>query len=110
MIMRESVGPFLDYVKEGTVLALAALARAVAARTGRGLLGGGGRRALAGSAAGTGAGLGIGSLFGGDEDKPKRRRRKRVLTQSDRADIAFVVATLGAPAGKSFAMIVAARA
>lgn len=38
-----------------------------------------------------------------------RRRRKRALTNSDKADIAFIAATLGKPAGKDFAMIVAAR-
>jgi len=38
-----------------------------------------------------------------------RRRRRRALTQGDKADIAFIVATLGAPAGKSFAMIIAAK-
>jgi len=32
-----------------------------------------------------------------------------VLTSNDRADISFITATLGAPAGKAFAMIVAAR-
>ena len=51
-----------------------------------------------------------GALFGGDGDgRPRRRRRKRVLTSNDRADISFITATLGAPAGKAFAMIVAAR-
>lgn len=38
-----------------------------------------------------------------------RRRRKRALTNSDKADIAFISATLGKPAGRDFAMIVAAR-
>lgn len=38
-----------------------------------------------------------------------RRRRKRALTLSDRADIAFISGTLGKPAGRDFAMIVAAR-
>lgn len=58
-------------------------------------------------------GVGLGSaLFNGDEigeEKKKRRRRRRVLTSNDRADISFITATLGAPAGKAFAMIVAAR-
>ncbi len=63
-------------------------------------------------------GLGAGSLlpeiglpgfgFGGD-DRPKRRRRKRALTASDRADIAFITATLGKPAGANFAAIIAAN-
>lgn len=46
----------------------------------------------------------IGQAFG----KPRRRRR-RALTASDKADIAFISGTLGKPAGKDFAMIVAAR-
>lgn len=46
--------------------------------------------------------------FGGDE-RPKRRRRKRALTASDRADIAFITATLGKPAGANFAAIIAAN-
>lgn len=63
----------------------------------------------------TGAGgtLAIQDIFAGDgggDGRPRRRRRKRVLTSNDRADISFITATLGAPAGKSFAMIVAARA
>lgn len=49
-------------------------------------------------------------FFGGGGDGPvRRRRRKRVLTANDRADIAFIKATLGSPAGRDFAMIVAAR-
>jgi len=59
------------------------------------------------------AGAGIGeALFGGGDGGgagPRRRRRRRVLTSNDRADISFITATLGAPAGKAFAMIVAAR-
>jgi len=57
------------------------------------------------------AGAGIGELVfgGGDGAGPRRRRRRRVLTANDRADISFITATLGAPAGKAFAMIVAAR-
>lgn len=45
----------------------------------------------------------------GDGDRTKRRRRRRALTASDKADIAFISGTLGKPAGKDFAMIVAAR-
>lgn len=45
----------------------------------------------------------------GDDDRPKRRRRRRALTASDKADIAFISGTLGKPAGRDFAMIVAAR-
>jgi len=91
--------------------ALAGLAaRAVAAFAGRGLPLA--RRAALPAAVGLGAGL-IPGLFDGDGgglgDRPRRRRRRRVLTANDRADIAFIVATLGPGAGKSFAMIVAAR-
>jgi len=68
------------------------------------------RRAAVPVAAGI-AGVGLGELaFGGDGDgRPRRRRRRRVLTSNDRADISFITATLGSPAGKAFAMIVAAR-
>ena len=85
---------------------LLALARSVAVRGGPGL---GRRLALTGGA--TAAGTGIASaLFGGDDaDRPRRRRRRPVLTASDRADIAFISGALGKPAGKDFAMIVAAR-
>ncbi len=38
-----------------------------------------------------------------------RRRRKRALTNGDRADIAFVAGVLGKPAGRDFANIIAAR-
>jgi len=57
------------------------------------------------------AGAGVGELlFGGEGGGgTRRRRRRRVLTSNDRADISFITATLGAPAGKAFAMIVAAR-
>lgn len=85
--------------------ALLALARSVGGR----IAGGTGRRA---ALAGAGGGVG-GSLFGGlfgDDDRPRRRRRKRVLTQSDRSDIAFIKATVGGPAARDFAAIVAARA
>ncbi len=56
------------------------------------------------------AGLAIADIgIFGDDDKPKRRRRRRALTASDKADIAFISGTLGKPAGRDFAMIVAAR-
>jgi len=90
--------------------ALFALARSAVQTT----LGGGGkaiaRRLGPGALAGV-AGAGLGEFaFGGDGDGlPRRRRRRRVLTANDRADISFITATLGAPAGKAFAMIVAAR-
>jgi len=48
-------------------------------------------------------------IFGGERDLKKRRRRRRALTASDKADIAFISGTLGKPAGRDFAMIVAAR-
>lgn len=62
-------------------------------------------------------GLGAGSLLpdfnipfiGGNGDKPKRRRRRRALTASDRADIAFITGLLGATAGKNFALTIATR-
>ncbi len=65
------------------------------------------------SAVATALGFGGAAVFEGVGDEPgapRRRRRRRVLTANDRADISFITATLGAPAGKSFAMIVAARA
>jgi len=77
--------------------------------------------AAARGAAGGGAFLAaqefIPGLFGGDGvdpvtgigQKPRRRRRRRALTASDRADIAFITATLGVPAGKAFAIQLAAR-
>jgi len=81
------------------------------ARNWRLLLTGGGRGGSIARTGAVGGGTGfLGSLFGGGDDRPRRRRRKRVLTQNDREDISFITATLGAPAGKSFAMIVAARA
>lgn len=76
-------------------------------------------RALAGTpvrALATGAG--VGALAAGgipgvdifpDGEKRRRRRRRRALTASDRADIAFITATLGVPAGKAFAIQLAAR-
>lgn len=44
-----------------------------------------------------------------DGEAPRRRRRRRALTASDRADIAFIESILGKAAGKSFAMIIATR-
>jgi len=90
------------------MLALAALARTVALRIGgRGVVR---RGALAVGLGGAGSALaGRLGLGGGDDDAPRRRRRKNVLTASDRADIAFIAGSLGKPAGRDFAMIVAAR-
>ncbi len=49
-------------------------------------------------------------IFGGfDDEKKRRRRRRKALTASDRADIAFIEATLGKAAGRSFAMLVVSR-
>jgi len=45
----------------------------------------------------------------GVELKPKRRRRRRALTASDRGDIAFIAGLLGKPAGKDFAVIIGAK-
>jgi len=63
-----------------------------------------------------GTGLGVGAfgipgvdLFPDDEAKKPRRRRRRALTASDRADIAFISGTLGQAAGKAFAVQLAAR-
>ena len=68
------------------------------------------RRALLPALAGVGGAAVGGGLFDGDGDgAPRRRRRRRALTQSDRNDIAFITATLGATAGKQFAMIIASR-
>jgi len=39
----------------------------------------------------------------------RRSRRRRALTASDRADIAFIASMLGKPAGKDFAVTLAAR-
>lgn len=61
----------------------------------------------AGALAGTVGIPGV-DLFGG-EDKPKRRRRRRALTASDRADIAFIAGLLGTTAGKNFALTIATR-
>lgn len=94
------------------ILAALALIRGSAGRA----LGGPGRRALAGGAAGgLLATVGIpgvdlfpdGGVLG--EEVKRRRRRRRALTASDRADIAFIQATLGQAAGRAFAMLVVSR-
>lgn len=69
-------------------------------------------RRVAPTAIGVGGGIAAGELIGGlfdGDGRPQRRRRRRALTQSDRNDIAFITATLGAPAGKQFAMIIASQ-
>jgi len=74
-----------------------------------------GRPVARGALAGFGAGQFLPDIgfpgFGGDdgEGKPRRRRRRKALTASDRADIAFIEATLGKAAGRSFAMLVVSR-
>ena len=84
--------------------ALLSLARSVfAALTSRGAL------AVTGGAAALDIGLFGGDSGGGGGGFRARRRRRRALTASDKADIAFISGTLGKPAGRDFAMIVAAR-
>lgn len=90
------------------ISALALLGRAGLA--GRSALVGTRTRALA-------TGVGAGSLVGGGipgidlfpDDKPRRRRRRRALTASDRADIGFITGLLGTTAGKNFAVVIATR-
>jgi len=106
------------------VAARALAQRLIRTAGGRALVGGSGRRAITGGVLGTtAAGVGGGLLGGGDDGGGEgamtpyswhyglhpRKRRRRALTQSDRNDIAFISATLGAPAGKQFAMIIASR-
>jgi len=84
----------------------------VARMLGGRVLGGAGRRAIAGGALGslaTSIGIPGIDLFPDGDDRPRRRRRRRALTASDRADIAFVEAVLGKPAGKSIAMLIVSR-
>jgi len=86
---------------------LAPFARSLVRQT-PGILGGG----VAGTALG-GVGLpfglgGAGAPFPLDE-RPRRRRRRRALTASDRADIGFITGLLGPTAGKNFAITIATR-
>jgi len=85
--------------------ALLLLARSVL--IGLGVVGGGVAAEQALPALGIGGGAPFGLDFGGG--RPRRRRRRRALTASDKADIAFISGTLGKPAGRDFAMVVAAR-
>lgn len=56
------------------------------------------------------AGAAAGGLVDGvDDGVPRRRRRRRALTASDKNDIAFMAATLGDTAARKFALIIAAR-
>ena len=76
------------------------------------------RRAAAAGAVGTatglvldgGDGIGFDVPFLGNGDKPRRRRRRRALTASDKADIGFITGLLGPAAGKQFAVTIATRA
>lgn len=68
-------------------------------------LGAGG--AAAGTALADPAGGLFPDIFGGG-GRSRRRRRRRALTASDRADIAFISGTLGAKAGKDFAVTLVA--
>jgi len=58
---------------------------------------------------GAAAAADLGPFSDGGIGIPRRRRRRRALTASDKLDIAFIAGTLGKPAGKDFAMIVASR-
>ncbi len=87
--------------------ALWLLARSVLAAAAGGAAFAGAQQALTGDV-GPLIGGGAGLRFFGD-GKHRRRRRRRALTASDKADIAFISGTLGKPAGRDFAMVVAAR-
>jgi len=86
--------------------ALWLLARSVLAAAAGGAAFAGAQQALTGGIGEPGGFAGF--SFTGD-GKPRRRRRRRALTASDKADIAFISGTLGKPAGRDFAMVVAAR-
>ncbi len=91
--------------------ALALLARGTT--LGRGaLFGTPTRAALTGVTAGTlipGGGLGIPGIDLFPDGRPRRRRRRRALTASDRADIGFITGLLGKAAGKEFAIVISTR-
>lgn len=66
----------------------------------------GGTTAIRRLATGTGvvaAGTALGQQFGGGGGGGRRRRRRRALTASDRADIAFIQATISKAAADRFA-------
>ena len=93
----------------GALLALAA--NAIRSPFGRAAITSGaviGAQALVSRGGGDGGVDALGNLIhvGGH---PARRRRRRALTQSDKADIAFIAASLGPGAGTKFAMIIASR-
>lgn len=81
--------------------------RVLATLTGRAGLAVTGAAAAADIGPFSGTNFDLTSFFGGGA--PKRRRRRRALTASDKADIGFIAGVLGKPAGRDFAMIVAAR-
>lgn len=85
--------------------------RTVAQMTGRQLFGTSARSAITGAGLGSiASGIGIPGIdLFPDGGRPSRRRRRRALTASDRADIAFVEAVLGKAAGKSVAMLIVSR-
>lgn len=78
-------------------------------------IGGPGRALVTGAAAGQAFSgpleEGAAAAFGGFPfgPRPTRRRRRRALTASDRADIAFIVGMLGPKAGKDFSIVIASR-
>jgi len=92
--------------------ALALLARAGVAGRGA-FFGTPGRAALTGAGIGSlvpgGFGIPGVDLFPDGSAKPRRRRRRRALTASDRADIGFITGLLGPTAGKNFAITIATR-
>lgn len=78
----------------------------------RGLVGTPARAGLTGVAAGSllpGGGFGIPGVDLFPDGRPRRRRRRRALTASDRADIGFITGLLGKPAGKEFAIVISTR-
>ena len=81
---------------------LAAAVRLLVGTTPRALATGTGVGALVGPVLGS---LGIPGVDLFPDGRPRRRRRRRALTASDRADIAFI----GQPAGRQFAMLIGSR-
>jgi len=91
------------------IAALALLAPTVSRVVGSQIVRRGAVPALAGAAGLAAGNIGIPGVDLFPNGEPKRRRRRRALTASDRADIAFIESILGKAAGKSFAMIIATR-